>query len=508
MIGNALSELHTELIKADVCIIGAGAAGITLALALAGTSLRVCVLESGGFEPDEMTQSLYEGENVGLDYFPLDATRLRYFGGTTGHWGGWCGPLDPIDFETRPWLPSSGWPFGLDELRPFYERAHEICEIDGTDYRPEFLEKQLGAERLPLDPAVFQTKVTRYSPPTRFGDKYRRTLRTASNVNVLLHANALQLQANETASRVQQIRCAKKNGVEFYVESRVYVLAAGGIENPRILLLSKEEQSSGLANTYGLVGRHFMDHPHRYGGVLVPEDPERDVTLYDSAQWRRKPGVRSSCFLAPTEQLQREARLLNGIIELTPRYAASDAGLGDDAEALLDRIGRVIRREGLIDYNTYHNFFQQQEPLSHFEIFCSWEQSPNASSRVGLSHERDFFGQNRVKLDWRIKPDDEEALQRTLELLGREFGKAGIGRLKIDIQIRDWPGGHHHMGTTRMHPNPRHGVVDADCRVHGLSNLYVAGSSVFPTSGAINPTLTIVALADRLANRLKSQLMS
>lgn len=507
MIRDALSGIASEPINADVCVIGAGAAGITLALALAGTRLRVCVLESGGFELDQVTQSLCEGENVGLDYFALDTTRLRYFGGSTGHWGGYCGPLTPIDLEERPWIRSSGWPITLDEMRPFYERAHRICEIGSTDYRTESLERLLGAPRLPLDPEYFETMVIRYSPPTHFGERYRAALEAADNVVVFLHANVLSLDVNERKDHVSRVRCATEDMKEFHVESRIYILAAGGIENPRILLLSNDVQAQGLGNGHDLVGRYFMDHPHRDAGLLVPEDPSRDVALYDGYAWRRNPNVAAGAYVTPSARLQREAKLLNGIIKFTPIYASINDGIKVYAEQLIDKIGRLIRTNHVIDVDTYHNIFQRQQDVSRFELMCSWEQSPYENSRVTLSHERDLFGQNRVRLDWRLNPADEGMMQRTLELFAREVGKANVGRLNVDIRVGDWgPGGHHHMGTTRMHADARHGVVDSDCRVHGLSNLYVAGSSVFPTSGAINPTLTIVALAERLADHLKARL--
>jgi hypothetical protein len=234
----------------------------------------------------------------------------------------------------------------------------------------------------------------------------------------------------------------------------------------------------------------------------------RDMTLYDGSRWHRAAAVRSSAFVSPSIRLQREAKLLNGIIELIPKYASSKEGMTEYAERFIDRIGRVIRRRGMIDVDMYHSFFQRRQEVRYFNVACMWEQSPCENSRVTLSHERDLFGQNKVKLDWRFNPTQEVALQRTLELFAKEVGKAGIGRLNVDIRVGDGgPGGHHHMGTTRMHPDARRGVVDSDCRVHGLSNLYLAGSSVFPTSGAINPTLTIVALAERLADHLKARLL-
>ena len=457
------------------------------------------------FDLDATTQSLYEGENVGLEYYPLDVTRLRFFGGSTGHWGGWCGPLDPIDFEERPWVPMSGWPLTPVELQPFYERAHRLCEVELTDYRPEWLEQELGVPKLPLDPAVFSTKLLKYSPPTYFGEHYRAALEAADNVTVLLHANVLEMEVNEAADRVTGLRCATTDGRQFAVKGQLYIVATGGIENPRLLLLSNSVKPQGLGNDHDLVGRYFMEHPTRSCGRLVLEDPTRDVTLYDSEEWRRKPDLRSSAYLAPSPELQRDAELLNGRLDLRPRYASSE-GLVDRAEGLLERVGRVIRSRGIIGSNTYHHVFRQHEPLDHIELWSSWEQSPNADSRITLSDERDLFGQNRVRLDWRMRTADEQALERTLELLAGEVGRTGVGRLQIDIQIGDEIAGHHHMGTTRMHRDPRYGVVDADCRVHGMSNLYVAGSSIFPTSGAINPTLTIVALAERLADHVQAQL--
>jgi choline dehydrogenase-like flavoprotein len=370
MIVNALSELDTELIQADVCVIGSGAAGITLGLGLADTRLKVCVLESGGLELDGTTQSLCEGEVIGLDYFPLDATRLRYFGGTTGHWGGMCGPLQPIDLEVRSWVPLSGWPLRPDELQPFYDRACRVCEIDSTDFTPDALESLIGSKRLPLDPKYLETTVIRYSPPTNFGERYRAALQAANDITVILHANALELQIDEATHRVMRAKCGTTARREFHVESRVYVLATGGIENARILLLSNSVVPEGLGNQNDLVGRYFMEHPHYNCGVLVPEDPERDITLYDGAEWRRKPGVRASCFLSPSAALQREAKLLNGRINLEPVYWAPQPGLADRAEDLMDRIGSVIRRNGMIDVETYHRFFQQHYALDHFAVSC------------------------------------------------------------------------------------------------------------------------------------------
>jgi choline dehydrogenase-like flavoprotein len=507
LIIEAASDLDPNLLRADICVVGAGAAGIALAREFIGSPVRVCVLESGGLEFDREVQSLCEGEVVGLDYFPLDTTRLRYFGGTTNHWGGLCRPLDPIDFEVRPWVPGSGWPIGPADLEIFNQRAHEVCEIRSSRYDPEWLEERLGASLLELDPSSFVSTVMRYSPPTRFGTTYRPELAMAENVTVILYANVLRFEANEAADAVQSVRFAIRDRSEIQLEAKAYVLAAGGIENPRLLLLSNTVQEQGLGNQHDLVGRYFMEHPHYDIGVIVPESPDIDVTLYDSARWRRHEGIRANAYVAPSADLQRRERLLNALFGLSPSYLTGEEGLTRHALSFLDRIGRYLERRGLIQTPTYRSVFEPDRTVDTLEVMCMLEQTPDPASRVRLSAERDAFNLNRVELDWRIRREDDAALEQTVESLARCVGASGVGRMRIDLRmVETWPGGHHHMGTTRMHSTPSLGVVDANCRVHGISNLYVAGSSVFPTSGASNPTLTIVALAIRLADHLKARL--
>ncbi len=265
MIIDALRDLDADRIDADLCIVGAGAAGITLAREFVGTKIQVCLLESGDLEPDPETQALYEGAIVGLDYFPLDATRLRFFGGTTNHWGGMCAPLAAIDFEDRPWLPMSGWPFGLDALKPYYARANRVCEIAVPDYDPAGLERRLGARRLPLQANRFKTTIINYSPPLRFGSRYYADLRQSDNVKVVLNANLLRFDANDSGRRVAGATVATFARREFNVRAKIYVLATGGIENPRILLLSNSVHKNGLGKQHGLVGKFFYGPSSKSG---------------------------------------------------------------------------------------------------------------------------------------------------------------------------------------------------------------------------------------------------
>lgn len=232
-----------------------------------------------------------------------------------------------------------------------------------------------------------------------------------------------------------------------------------------------------------------------------------ELTMYDGARWRRKQGIRSSCYLTPSDALQRDQNLLNAKINIHPKFAEGDGGIGTEGQKLFDAIGRYLRNHGLISNRNYRIALEADRPIEWFDVGVSMEQTPNFNSRVGLSQDRDPFGQNRVELNWAVNGNDLVSMERMTELFAQEVGKVGIGRMKIEYRMDERHGNNHHMGTTRMHPDPTQGVVDAQSQLHGVANLFVAGSSVFPTSGAVNPTLTIVALALRLADHLKEKLL-
>jgi choline dehydrogenase-like flavoprotein len=465
----------------DVCVVGAGAAGITLARELARTSLTVCVLESGGLDLDLKTQALNFGENAGHPY-RLAASRLRYFGGTTNHWRGWCRPLDEIDFEERDGVPHTGWPIGREELDPYYERARPLCDIrrrtyDADDWARITKTRPLRARD--VDSAVFQV-----SAPTRFGEAYGDELRRAPGVRVLLHGNVVAVELRRDGSRVDRLRVATLGGRRFTVRAGRFVLAAGAIENARLLLASDDVQRRGIGNDNDLVGRFFADHPHiPIGSMLVARDSPA-ATFYGA-----HPGVddpEAECVLVPADRLVRSERFLRSCLVIT-----SEPGPMPRAA----EIGRVARDLGGADLSEQRGLVLRSE------------QAPNPESRVTLVDQKDATGVRRVRLDWRFTELDRRSWRRSLEVTAGALAAAGIGRLHSHPfrDERGWPmlQGSHHIGTARMSREPRRGVVDPDCRVHGVSNLWVAGSAVFPTTGYANPTLTIVALALRLADHLK-----
>ncbi len=511
-------------LAADVCIIGAGAAGITLACELAEGSQKVLLLESGGFDFDEATQALYQGEIVGHPLNAPDVSRLRYFGGTTNHWGGMCAPLAAEDFRLRPWVQYSGWPIAADDLAPYWRRAVPYVQIssdtfsagDWADELPAIFRGNTLGDR--LAPLLFQQ-----SPPTRFGEVFRERLTAAKSVETLLHANVLSLITDADGRAVERIAVGCLDGNRFTVRARVFILAAGAIENARLLLLSDGVQPTGLGNGNDLVGRFFMGHPQfDEGARIVLEAPTAAAAKPLGSTLRTYAMLRLNAETAAREQLPGFAAHLDPrasaaapTLHQTPSYLAlkrlvarikgTEFPTTTAAEDLLTVLGDL---DGLAS-GLYTRF--GKAPILDVRPQC--EQVPNPASRVYLGHERDALGLRRIVVEWRLTDLDLLGMRRGLAIVGEAFAGSGLGRLHTSEELREatpqtlacteaW----HHIGTTRMSADPRSGVVDRDCRVHGTTNLYVVGSSVFPTTGIVNPTFTIVALAIRMADHLRDRM--
>lgn len=503
------------VVEADVCIVGAGAAGISLALELRASGLSVSLLEGGGLEVEAASQELYRASQQGIATDPLDGNRLRVFGGTTGHWGGWCFPLDASDFEARPWVPHSGWPFPRSELDGDYAAAHRILDIDDVDYDyRRWLRDEERRAGLGLETEVLRNFVIHRSwPPIRMGTAYREALGDDPDVTVVTHANVVELEADETASAVTGVRASTLGHRELRARARRYVLAAGTVENARLLLASSSVQPEGLGNGRDLVGRFFMQHPQVTQARWASEE-HAGARLQRETAWEH-----ALVATAITPEAARENRMLNYHFLVFRGYASHDGGgLGPAREAWA-RVRRVYGRHSFeravaafvaeVDAGAAGGGAPALAKLAERP-----EQAPNPESRIRLGGERDALGMRRVVMDWRLGELDRHTLARGRELVALELGRLGLGR------VRDWPegydptepggpflhGGNHHFGTTRMHDDPARGVVDRHARVHGIRNLYVAGGSVFPTTGFANPTLTIVALALRLARELRRSL--
>ena len=477
-------------LTADLCIVGAGAAGITLARRLSGRGLRVLVLESGSFEIEAQHQALYAGTMSGLGGWTLDDHRWRLFGGSTARWGGFCMPLRPGDFTARDHIPGSGWPITFGDLEPSYRLASQGLEIGDFEYDAAVL---AAADDLPLieGSGRLETHVFRFSPPTRMGPRHRAELAAADDVEVQMWANAIDIVLDDGLARVDHLLCATLDGARFTVAADRYVLAMGGLENARLLLASGSQIDGGVAGSSGLVGAYFMEHPHLYSSAMWVEPGALDARFYgphptgEAVAGRR---IEVCGVLALSEETRDSERLphITAFLEEAPLDGGATGSIPAAAVSVLARRAGRARLFGLT---------------------IRAEQTPTRESALSLSDERDALRMPRLDLRWVVSDGDRIAYARAMEILGAELAAAGLGRLwtpvdqlgRFDHPIR--PGGHH-MGTVRMHADPARGVVDASCRTHDVDNLYVAGSAVFTTGGAANPTLTLVALAERLAAHL------
>ncbi len=528
---------NNAVIETTVCIIGGGVAGITLAREMDKRGVETCLLESGGFEPDDETRDLYRGDDIGLPYSFADGCRGRFLGGSSNCWGGWCRPLDPWDFEQRDWIAHSGWPFGFDEMKPYYDRTHALLKLGPQNFDPAFWEKAIGrndVRRIPLVTGKLRDTISQFSPPARFGKLYREELKNSKSVRVFLYANATNIDTDQTARNVTRIEVATLTGKRMQVKAKLFVLATGGIENPRLLLASNKVQAAGVGNQNDLVGRFFMDHPRlQSGSIRFAKDWSRNK-LYDIKYHYMNTAVSAhgqhiaSQFALLPEVLEQE-KLMNARVWFNSVFpgegSAGAQALFRCKQAALkkEQAGWSLSRDLVtmmsnpIDTFAYGftRLYQPRLLIQDVRFQIIVEPEPNPDSRVTLSPtKKDSLGMPRVQVDWRLTDRVKRTFDKTLEILAHDMEKSGVAQVKLDPKIEggEWPstfekeGTWHHMGTTRMHDSPKHGVVDRNCKVHGMSNLYIAGSSVFPTAGANFPTITLSALALRLSDHVAEEL--
>ena len=508
---------YDSVINTDVCIVGAGAAGITLARQFANTNIRVCLMESGGFNLELPTQNLYKGSNVGWPYWPLDSSRIRFFGGTTNHWGGNCIPLNDDDFEQRDWISDSGWPISKTDLEPYYRAAQPVFGLGQEGYDP--VEWQSDSMKLlEFSDDLITSNMFQGCEAKRFGAVYRAELLASSNLDTYLHANAIDIQSSENGKEIVRIKFACLNGNRFTVNAKTYLLALGGLENSRLLLASNGVQSKGLANGNDLVGRYFSDHYYfaRLGLMVVPE-ANPNLNYYHKKI--RVSGREIGLHFELASAVKKKKKLLSTRIHISkvpwrayshdPGKPAINRDFGEKVASKLNSVWQSL--SGLEKPNK--NRPESYGELSSANLYSigAWiEVNPRKDSRVYLNDDKDVFGMPRITLDWIIANNEKRSLMTSLNYFARQVGANGIGRVRLDLDEQSpwpWQGGGepglHQMGGTRMNDSALKGVVDKHCKVHGIANLYIAGSSVFPTFGTANPTLTIVALALRLADHVK-----
>jgi hypothetical protein len=512
------------VLTADLCIVGSGPAGLTLTSEFANTKHKVILLEAGGFDYEGVTQELYEGEVTGRSY-PVASSRLRVFGGTSGHWNGQCGIPPARHLKDRLGVTEASWPISFDELVPYYRKANRLLELGNFDYdRGEAKSLAHGIEpsaKGPLAPFIWRSRL---KGPLRFGPSMKEDMEKASNIHVFLHANVTRLITNDQASRIEEIQFSTLDGKEGTIRAQCFVLACGGLEIPRLLLNTDDVQPFGLSNSRGMVGRYFMENPTARIGKLYLSNP-RAVKMLGLLSERVREHTPPMGAWKPAlclgEEFEREQKTGGGYYRfLSPKPTWQEGWFRflSPSSSLFDRVHILARFFDDWAYASYRRA-RGYPAVSRFEnneavVFIEFEQLPNWNSRVFLTDKRDRLGLRRLTLDWRLTEQDIRTARALGEAIGREAYLRGWGRFRFDERLLEdgiegssmFGFAYHHIGTARMADDPQFGVVDPECRLFGCNNLYIAGSAVFPTASFVNPTMTIVALAYRMADDLKKRL--
>lgn len=544
---------HGKIVESDVCVIGAGPAGTTLAREFVGTNITVNLLESGGDKYDHKVQCLSEGTLSGELYEPLESTHLRRIGGTANNWilqmtddqyGYRYTPLDEIDFEARAEMPHSGWPIGKDDLDPYYARVQEVCEIGPYHYSAEYWVKN-EMFTLPLSKDKADNSVFLFGPTRKFTKDFPAQIASSKNVTIHTNATVVELISSEDGLKIESALVRTFDGKEIYFKAKQFVISANALETPRLLLNSRRHHSNGIGNQHDNVGRYYMDHNLVPSGNFIPHDPSliNKMGFYDmhaidgasvlgrinlSPAIMRKEGLRNfAAMLFPMSWSQADLDAMNSVAALkfhfTFNYRRLPKGLGKHLINIFRGRNRLFRAVyESIRYDVpillglgrggWSRIANNEKKYGSLELLALVEQSPNPNNRITLTDEKDELGCHKIKVHFTWSPDDLASIERAQKIMGEALVETGLGNYKLPKlpieSVKTLTGVHHMMGTTRMSDDPRYGVVDRNCKVHGICNLYIAGSAVFTTGGYANPTLTNLALSIRVADQVKFELAS
>ncbi len=521
---------QNETIKTDVCIVGGGAAGISLALEFSKQKFNVLIIESGDKKFKHRNQHLSSSKSVGIPTSSIMFSRRRQFGGTTVTWAGRCRPLDEIDFIKKDWVPFSGWPFSKDELDPYYKRSQKVFGLDDYNYS-FFSEKSDDWFDKLSNKTDFSGKAFLTSSSINFSIVHSQELEKSPNIKILLNTNVTHVNLDSSGKEVNSLTCKTIQGKRFFVSSSVFILAAGALEITKLLLSSNQVQKNGVGNQNDLVGRFYMDHAHFWSGAFI--NPTHKLSFgKENIQYFGKQSLflRTYLGLGLKEKYIENEKLTNAAGFFIHRswnksqdeyYSIEGIAFQNiydilrhykypDIKLLIKNIFILIKNiMGFIHYSVQYmtSIWEEDDWVG---IHSQFEQVPNPESRITLSSTKNELGQANIIINWKLTSQDFENMNIFHSKMKMSFEKIGLSfkLFPINYENEYYPNrlipGKHHMGTTRMNNDPNLGVVDENCKIHGVSNLYVASSSVFPTSGQANPTMTIVALAIKLADHIKN----
>lgn len=512
-----LTELPSQEPHYDVCIIGAGPAGLALASRLNNGRTRICLLESGGRVVDPQAQKLNEAESVGLEY-DSSGSRCRALGGTTHWWVGACTLPDPIDFEHRDWIAESSWPVPQEDFVDYFEPAlqflglKEISSFEPERWHPAT--RSTGLSRFGFEP-----KVIGFSrPPINLGATWLSPVGASSTIECYENATVTEILSNPEGTRVDRVVVRSVEGIQKRIRADHFVICAGGLESARLLLLSDSVHPRGLGNDHDQVGRYFMEHlrfktpleplvaarsiPPMINEVPIPGGVLKVGFTLSRQRQRAEEILNSNLLLFWSPLSVTEAELYHRIVPARkpPTPAAPPPG---------PNLAFLLRRPNVAGRFLWEKL-SGRPSFRQMALCTNHEQSANPSSRVTLGEELDALGQRKLRIDWRLQDVDLQSIERFHSIVRDALEGTDFPGSRFDFSPPDggraFDDSSHPMGTTRMSIDPQQGVVDPDCRVHSIANLYVCGSSVFPRGGNANPTLLIVALALRLADHLKARL--
>jgi choline dehydrogenase-like flavoprotein len=509
-----LNDIPSQRFQCDICVVGTGAAGLTLASRLLKARKSVLFLESGGFELEGETRDLNRCEISDLHFIGHLAGRSRVIGGSTRCWAGQLLPLEPNIFERRPWINKSGWPFDSLELERYYKKALILFGADERNFDTDLYE-MLETEDHPFDQSAFRFYFSKYSPHPDLRSVFMTDFEASSEVKLLYHANLTRIHLSEDLNMVTHVEVKNQKLTSFRIDCAKAILCLGGIESARMLLANNHQIAQGIGNQHGVVGKHFQDHPTLRVGILRSKDPARVYRLFGPKQHQGR-FYMGKISLVPAKQ--RELSLLSATAYVDVGYRPRLL-----EKRMLINLLKHGRSRGHVPPATFRTLFRlvlgslslaAQRAIvrqrDQFVVTIMTEQEPLAESAISLGNTRDRYGVPHAKIQWRLTEKTWETVMCFAKLLKEQFESTRLGTIEFlpyieppsnlwRIYLHDM---FHHMGSTRMALSPDEGVVDPNCKVFGIDNLYLLSSAVFPTSGHSNPTLTIVALAHRLLDHL------
>jgi hypothetical protein len=516
MITDFLKLKHNENLAADICVVGAGAAGMAIAEFFLSENKKVLVVESGNFKFNQDIQNYYKVENVGLKFNGAMGGRFRTMGGSTTRWGGQALPLTQLDFKQKDWIKNTGWPIRKEDLDTYYKKALKFLNVDDLDFDDQIFQK---LKIKPLDfNSTFHYHVSKWSPNPDLRNVYKKQFEESQNLEILLNANLLNIKLNDEKNYIDLIVVCDMNK-QINITAKFYILCCGGIENARIML--HNSIAPGCP-----VGKYLQDHPSIEIGKLITGSKQRVQKYFNIHYWKK---WEYSIRLSFTDEFQEREKCSNASasIMFTPLPTSFIGQLNLLKRSISEKkpiqiiksiFGVAVKSYEIVIIAYYYIFDRfQYKPDAAFPIKISFEQEPSENSWVKLSDkDRDALGIPLSKINWDITEATWTTTFKIAEELTKELKRHNLGEVELYPEITrgnpDWKklfgDVNHHIGTTKMGDDPLKSVVDSDCKVWGLDNMYIASSSVFPTGGHSNPTLTLIALSYRLAEHLNKNLNS